>query len=56
MEDGVKEGFGKFIWANGDKFEGNWKNNRFEGGGNFTSHKGHSLNGIFKNNYFVSGD
>ena len=33
--DGVREGFGKFIWPNGAYYEGFLKNNRFEGGGTF---------------------
>lgn len=38
MKYGDKEGYGKYVWVNGDTYEGNWKNNRFEGGGTFTHH------------------
>ena len=36
--DGIKEGYGRYTWSNGDYYEGNWKNNRFEGGGTFHHH------------------
>ena len=39
MKYDVKEGYGKFKWENGDYYEGNWRNNRFEGGGSFTHHE-----------------
>ena len=38
LKMGVKEGFGKFTWSNGDVYEGNWKNNRLDGGGTFIHH------------------
>ena len=67
MKYDIKEGFGKFTWGNGDCYEGNWRNNRFEGAGTFTHHtviffiylkffQGNVLKGIFKNNYFIKGN
>lgn len=53
MKYNAKDGSGKYIWANGDEYNGSWKNNRFEGSGSFKHHDGNVLSGIFKNNYFT---
>ncbi|KAL4493592.1 hypothetical protein ABPG72_004085 [Tetrahymena utriculariae] len=53
MKYNVKEGAGKFKWANGDEYDGIWRNNRFEGAGTFRHNSGNVLSGIFKNNYFM---
>ncbi len=42
---------GKFVWANGDVYFGDWKNGKMDGEGMFTHHDGHFLKGKFKNNY-----
>ena len=39
------DGYGQFLWANGDSYHGNWKNGRFEGGGKFV-HR--DVNNLFK--------
>ena len=31
--DGLKEGFGVYIWASGSKYEGNWKAGKKHGQG-----------------------
>ena len=33
MVHGERNGFGKYIYKNGDRFEGEWKNNKMEGKG-----------------------
>jgi len=38
MKYNAKDGSGKYIWANGDEYNGSWKNNRFEGSGSFKHH------------------
>ena len=38
MKFNIKDGFGRFTWANGDAYEGNWRNDRLEGGGSFEHH------------------
>jgi len=52
LKDDIREGYGKFTWANGDSYEGNWKEGKMEGGGKFYHHQGNVLTGVFKNNYF----
>lgn len=49
------DGYGQYSWSNGDVYQGNWKNGRFEGGGKFVHHDGNKLQGLFKNNYFHKG-
>ena len=39
------EGYGKYLYSNGDVFEGNWKNNRANGSGKFFTIKGYSYDG-----------
>lgn len=38
MKQDVMDGYGQYTWANGDVYQGNWKNGRFEGGGKFVHH------------------
>lgn len=45
MKYNVKEGAGKFVWSNGDEYDGIWRNNRFEGAGTFRHHA--VINNIF---------
>lgn len=55
MEDEIKHGYGKYVWANGDSYEGMWKNNKMEGPGVFRHVGDIPLEGNFKNNYFHMG-
>lgn len=50
-----KNGYGKYVWANGDSYEGMWKNNKMEGSGIFRHVGDIPLEGSFKNNYFHMG-
>ena len=46
-------GYGTYVWDNGDKYVGEWKNNLFEGQGTFTfgpgEWEGNKYVGEFKN-------
>lgn len=50
-----KEGYGKYVWASGDSFNGNWGNDKMDGPGVFIQSNGNRLEGTFKNNYFHVG-
>ena len=41
---------GIYIWANGAKYEGEWKNNKREGKGKMSSSEGKVYEGDFKDN------
>ncbi len=43
------EGYGKYVWASGDEYIGNWKNNQQNGNGSFTFASGGKYTGEFKN-------
>lgn len=55
MENEIKNGYGKYVWANGDSYEGSWKDNKMEGPGVFRHVGDIPLEGNFKNNYFHMG-
>ena len=55
LRHGLKHGFGKYVWSNGDSYEGSWKNNKMEGAGIFRHVGDIPLEGNFKNNYFHMG-
>lgn len=44
-KDGLKEGEGSYVYANGSKFEGFWINDTIEGPGIFYESNGHSVEG-----------
>ena len=52
----VKEGFGVLVYQNGDKYEGEFKNNMFNGNGEMTKKDGTVEKGLFKNHVFVGDD
>lgn len=43
------DGYGKYIWANGDEYVGNWKNGEKEGEGTYIFATGSKYTGEFKN-------
>jgi hypothetical protein len=47
--EGAKHGFGKWIGANGDVYEGQWVDDRKHGHGKYTDADGHKYVGYFKN-------
>lgn len=55
MENEIKNGYGKYVWANGDSYEGSWKDNKMEGPGVFRHVGDIPLEGNFKNNYYHMG-
>jgi len=44
-----QNGFGTYIWANGDKYDGEWKNDKRNGYGTFTWANGYKYVGEWKN-------
>lgn len=53
----VREGYGKYTWATGETYDGNWRRNKIEGTGIFATNtpppgKPKTFQGVFKNNYF----
>ena len=42
------EGFGKYTYLDGDKYEGEWKNGEFHGQGTYTFPDGRKYEGKFK--------
>ena len=42
------DGTGKFIWSNGDKYEGDWKNGKKNGQGTIFYQDGSKLEGEFR--------
>ena len=42
------DGTGTFIWSNGDKYEGDWKNGKKHGQGTIFYQDGSKLEGEFK--------
>ena len=42
------EGFGKYTYLDGEKYEGEWKNGKWDGQGTFTSPDGEKYVGKFK--------
>ncbi len=47
--DGKREGFGKYCWENGNRFEGNWSNNQRNGEGTLYFPDGTYIKGIWTN-------
>ena len=47
-------GYGTYVWDNGDKYVGEWKNNLFEGQGTYTFANGTAQKGIWKNGELVT--
>jgi hypothetical protein len=41
---------GKYIWSNGDEYEGDWENEEINGNGTFKSSKGTHYDGEWKSN------
>ena len=53
LNNGVRDGKGKYIYSNGDTYDGEWKNDLKEGEGTFTFHEdSHTYVGQFLNNTF----
>ena len=48
-----KHGKGKYIYQNGDFYEGEWKNNKKHGEGMYKYHDGKELNGIWENDKLI---
>ena len=57
LVDGQRNGIGRYVWASGDTYDGNWKSNKMHGLGCFK--KAGDLvmpyDGYFRNNYFNLG-
>ncbi len=45
---GALEGYGSYIFENGDKYEGNWKDNMRDGHGVYLFNDGDKFEGNFK--------
>ncbi len=41
--DGVRQGYGVYEWSNGDRYEGNYRNNKKEGRNNNNSNASNHL-------------
>ena len=48
-------GQGTYIYPNGEKYEGDWKNGKYHGHGTFTSFDGDKYVGEFKDEKFWNG-
>lgn len=44
-------GYGKYVWSNGDEYIGNWKNNKQHGQGYYTFKTGGKYSGEYKDGY-----
>ena len=51
-----KNGFGKFLWTNGDSYEGTFVNDNITGGGRYTYSDGSTLTGTFDADGFITGE
>jgi len=49
MSNGKKNGQGTYTWANGDRYEGQWRNDSITGKGTFTWHTGEVYTGEWLN-------
>ncbi len=43
-----KDGYGKYVWTNGDEYIGNWKNGKQDGEGSYSFSSGSKYTGEFK--------
>ena len=50
---GMKDGFGRYLYANGDIYEGDWINDKKEGRGKMIYNDGEVYEGIFENGEFI---
>lgn len=55
MSDGMKNGFGSFVWQSGDIYSGDWVADQMNGTGVYTYADGTELLGEFEDNQFVNG-
>ena len=55
MKYDVMDGYGQHTWENGNIYQGNWKNGRFEGGGKFVHHDVWNNFFIFMLRFFFLG-
>lgn len=53
FKDNDFDGYGTYTFANGDRYEGDFKKGVYEGLGVFTFSDGDQLKGRFRNNRFV---
>lgn len=51
----MRDGTGVFAWANGDSYEGDFKENAITGYGTMTWASGRTYTGYFKNGTIVKG-
>ena len=49
-DSGVFQGAGKYTWADGSCYEGEFERNRFHGQGLYKDREGHEWAGLFENN------
>ena len=49
LKDGLKEGYGKYIFVHGERYEGGWLNNKFDGDGTYFYKDGALYIGQWKN-------
>lgn len=54
-EDGLRDGSGTFTWENGDKYSGNWSNDKISGKGKLTFSDKSVLEGTFKKSSIYDG-
>lgn len=50
---GQRHGEGTCIWSNGDRYEGNWENDKMSGYGEYTYANGEIKNGIWDNGVYI---
>ena len=49
----LKHGYGIYTWANGAKYEGEWKDAKLHGFGTYTFSDGRVLKGIWKKSELI---
>ena len=50
--NGIREGYGRFIWGNGDYYEGSWLKGRYHGVGKEVS-QGKISTGLWKDDELI---